>query len=330
MEDFSLKIINDLSNYFNLSQLKVIKNTLEKYMVDYDINKKCTDLITYNDEIPSEIKSFLICKNMKGLTKSSLQNYKLVLEHFSYNINKNIKQLTSYDIRVYLLSYEQTHNISKSTLDDKRRVLCSFFKWMLAEEIITKNPMLRIDNIKCDQKVYEPLADIELEQMRSNCITLREKAIFETLYSTGCRVSELIGMDKVSIDFENAKVKVYGKGKKERWCFLNAKSLLMIKKYMFSRNDDNDALFIADKLPYNRLNKGSVEKCIKQIGIRAGIHKKVTPHTIRRTTATNMLAHGATITEVQALLGHKKSETTLRYAKLDITSLQNTHKKCVI
>jgi site-specific recombinase XerD len=174
------------------------------------------------------------------------------------------------------------------------------------------------------------LTDFELEQLRNECKTDRDLAIIEMLYSTGCRVSELISLNKKDIDYTNAKVKVYGKGKKERWCFLNAKSQLALKKYIFSRTDNNEALFVSNKLPNNRLGKGSIEKQIKHLGKMANIREKVTPHTLRRSTATHLLAHGASLEEVQAILGHERSETTLLYAKLDISNLQLTHKRCVI
>jgi site-specific recombinase XerD len=267
---------------------------------------------------------------MKGLTSSSLTHYKRTLEHFIYNINKTINTITTNDVRMYLLSYEKGRGVCKSTIDDKRRVLNSFFSWLIREEIITKNPMLKIDNIKCDKRIHEPLTDLELEQLRGVCTNKRDIAILETLYSTGCRVSELIALNRSNVDFTNGRVKVFGKGKKERWCFLNAKSQIALKKYLFNRTDNNEALFVVNKNPYNRMGKGSIEKQIKHCGILANINTKVTPHTIRRTTATHMLSHGASLSDVQALLGHERSETTLIYAKLDISNLQSVHKRCII
>lgn len=329
-EKFRKEILTKLSINFEVKELKQIDTVLTAILAKYEVKEKCTEVTVYQDGLPNEIKTFLVCKSIKGLTKSTLQHYRRALTHFAYNINKDIKLLNTNDIRYYLLLYEQTHNAGKSTLDDKRRVLNSFYSWMLTEELIDKNPMLRIDAIKCDKKVREPLVDIELEQMRNACNTPRERSTLELLYSTGMRVSELTALNRTDIDFTNGTVKVFGKGKKERQCFLNAKAQLYIKKYMFSRTDNNEALFVAIKKPNNRLGKGTIEKEIKELGIRANINKPVFPHRIRHTTASHMLNRGASLEEVRILLGHEKASTTQLYVKCDLDSLQQVHKRCII
>jgi integrase/recombinase XerD len=231
---------------------------------------------------------------------------------------------------MYLLAYEQARGVSRSALNDRRRILNSFYTWMVREDIIGKNPMVKIDAIKCDKNIREPLTALELEQMRSTSSTFREKALLEMLYSTGCRVSELIALDRVCIDYNSGRVKVFGKGRKERYCFLNAKAQLAIKKYLFSRSDDNPALFVADKQPHDRIGKGAIEKEIRRIGERAKISRNVFPHLIRHTTATHMLQHGASLAEVQMILGHESPATTQIYAKTDLQGLQLVHQRCII
>ena len=329
-EKLRIAILTKLSNNFTASQLKIIDDVITAKLCQYDIKEMSTNIMVYQGVLPNEVKSFLVCKKIKGLTESSLKHYKQVLTHFCLNVNNDIKQLTTNDIRLYLLAYEQTHNIGKSSLDDKRRILNSFYKWMVREDIIIKSPLEKIDPIKCDKKVRNPLTSIELEQMRNVTETLRERAILEFLYSTGCRVSEIISLNKSDIDYNNGRVKVFGKGKKERYCFLNAKAQLALKKYIFSRSDDNKALFVSGKEPFNRLGKGTIEKEIKNIGIRAEIDRSVYPHLIRHTTATHMLNHGANLAEVQMILGHESPATTQIYAKLDLQGLQLVHQKCVI
>lgn len=329
-EKFKREVITWLSSTLSTEQLRKVDDVLTLVLTQYELTAKTTELIVYQDGLPSEIKSFLVCKAMKGLTDATLKSYKLALEHFAVNATKDVKAMTSNDIRLYLLTYERTRNISKSALDDKRRILNSFYTWMVREDIIDKNPMVKIDVIKCDKRVRDPLTTMELEQMRGACETIREKALLEILYSTGCRVSELIGLDRNSIDFNLGRVKVFGKGKKERYCFINAKAQIAVKKYIFSRTDDNPALFVAGKSPYNRLGKGSIEKEISEIGNRAGINRPVYPHLIRHTTATHMLHHGASLAEVQMILGHESPATTQIYAKTDLQGLQIIHQKCII
>lgn len=331
MSDLRLDILTQLSDKFNNEQLKIIDNVIITLMANYDINTRCTEIQLYqNDGVPQEVKTFLVSKSIQGLTESSLRHYKRLLTHFVLNINKDIKIINANDIRLYLFSYEQTHKCCKSSIDDKRRVLSSFYSWLYKEDYIKKNPMLQIEPIKCDKNIREPLTMIQLEQMRNACETSREKAIFETLYSTGMRVSELTSINKSDIDFEKCRIKIFGKGKKERYVFLNAKSILAIKKYIFGRTDNSEALFVAGKKPFNRLGKGTIEKEISTIGIRANLNVDVFPHKIRHTFATNMLENGSKLSEVQAALGHVSSDTTLIYAKTNVNSLQAVHRRCII
>jgi len=229
---FKREVLTRLSTALTANELKLVDDALTLVLSRYELNEKSTEVIIYTGDIPLEIKSFLVSKSMKGLAKSSLEHYKRILNNFSCNVNKDIKSITANDIRLYLWTYEKTRNVGKSALDDQRRVLNSFFKWLVRENIIDKNPMLQIDPIKFEKSLREPLTKLELEQMRSVCETFREKALLELLYSTGCRVSELIGLNRQDIDYPNSRVKVLGKGSKERYCFLNAKAQLSIKKFL--------------------------------------------------------------------------------------------------
>lgn len=330
IENFKREVLTGLSTALTVEELKKVDEVLTIVLSRYEVSGKSTEIVIYTGDLQPEIKAFLVSKSMKGLSKNSLIHYRRILENFALNIHKDVKSITANDIRLYLWSYEKTHSIGKSALDDKRRVLNSFFTWLVRENIIDRNPMLQIDPIKFVQKIREPLTALELEQMRNACETLREKALLEMLYSTGCRVSELINLNKQDIDYTNGRVKVLGKGNKERYCFINAKAQLAIKKYIFSRKDNNDALFVSGKQPYDRLGKGAIEKEIKELGKRAGINREVFPHLLRHTFATHMLEHGASLAEVQALLGHESPQTTMIYAKLNIQKLQAVHQRCII
>lgn len=329
-EKLKLEVLTKLSINFSSEELKIISDALMITLGNYEITQKCTDVVVYQGGIPIEVKSFLVCKGIKGLTKSSLIHYKRILTHFVLNINKDVKNITPNDIRIYFYNYEKTHNVGKSTLDDKRRVLNSFYNWMVVEEHIVKNPMTKIDPIKYETKEKEPLTTMELEKIRSVCKDIRSLALLEILYSTGCRISEILALNKTDINFETGKVKVFGKGKKERFVFLNAKAKLSLKKYIFNRVDDNEALFVVSKRPYHRMGKGSAEKIIKDLGIKANINRDVFPHLIRATSATHAISRGMSITEVSKMLGHSSTEVTLRYAKMNLDDLQYVHNKCII
>lgn len=329
-EKLKLEILTRLSHRFSTEDLKFISDVLIVSFTDYEIKRKTTSLIYCDENMYNEIKTFLVCKNQKGLTKETLLHYKRILMHFALNINKNVKSATANDIRLYLLNYESTYNISKSTLDDKRRVLNAFYKWMVAEDIILKNPMDKIEAIKYETKVKEPLTIYELEKIRNVCSDLRETALLEILYSTGARISEILALNKSDINFEQGRIKVYGKGRKERFVFLNAKAIIAIKKYILSRVDENEALFVISKKPYHRMGKGTAEKIIKNLGNKANIKRNVYPHLLRATAATHALSRGMSLADVQAMLGHKNPEVTMRYCKMNYDDLQYKHNKCII
>lgn len=329
-EKFKREILNYLSTYLPAKHLRKVDETLDVVLTRYELKETSTELIVYQGGVPSEVKSFLVSKSIKGLSKETLQHYYRTLIHFTNNMVKDIKEVKTNDVRLYLLTYEQTRKVSKSTMDDKRRILNSFYNWLVREEIILNSPMLRIDPIKTDKQVRDPLTSVELEQMRNACETVRETALLEMLYSTGCRISELVGMNKRDLDFNTGRVKVFGKGSKERYCFINAKAELAIKKYIFTRIDDQEALFVATKKPYNRLGKGTIQKEIRNLGKRAGINRGVYPHLIRHTTATHMLNRGAKLEDVQIVLGHENIGTTQIYAKQDLDNVQLSHKKYIV
>ena len=330
MEKFKREVTSKMSTCLSLDQLRKLDEVLSITLTRYEMKEVTTEIAIYQGRLPEEIKMFLVSKSINGLAKNSLIHYKRNLTHFALNITKDIKEVTANEIRFYLLSYQQMYDVKKSTLDDKRRVLSSFYNWMVKEDIILKSPMIKVDQIKHESAIREPLTSLELEQIRNITETPREKAILELLYSTGCRVSEITTLDKRDIDFSNGRVKVLGKGSKERYCFLNAKSQVALKKYLFGRTDDNEALFVATRKPYNRLGKRSIEKEISRLGEKAKIERSVYPHLIRHTTATHMLANGASLSEVQMVLGHESPETTLIYAKQDIATLQSVHRRCII
>lgn len=329
-EKFKREVVTHLSSRLDVRELKSVEEILTLVLTRYELTEISTDIVEHRGGLPEEIKSFIVSKSLKGLSKNSLKHYRRTLEHFANNISKDIKLVSTNDIRLYLLAYQHARNISSSTIDDKRRVLNSFYNWLVRENIISRSPMMQIDPIKHKKAVREPLTSLELERIRNVCETSREKALLEVLYSTGCRVSEVVGMDKSDIDYTTGVLKVTGKGNKERYCFLNAKAEVALRKYLLTRTDESKALFVMGKKPYSRLGRGSIRTEINNMGKRANIKRPVYPHLIRHTTATHMLNNGASLADVQMLLGHESAATTQVYAKLNIESLKATHKRCII
>ena len=277
--------------------------------------------------LPLEIYRYLLRKKSKGLTQGTLEQYFIVLNALNSHITTPLSEITDWDILEFLDTYEQTHNISPRRKESMRIILNGFFRYETDLGNLKRNPMCTIDSIKYRKTTRIPLTDIELELLRSSCSHLRDKALLEFLFATGCRVSEVITLNKIDINISSRSVKVLGKGNKERIVFLNAASIVSLQSYFNSREDTNEALFVSIRKPHNRLSKAGIEHAIKTLGERAGINRRVYPHLIRHTTATYLLNHGMNLEEVQSILGHESVDTTRIYAKSDTTLLMNSYRR---
>lgn len=154
----------------------------------------------------------------------------------------------------------------------------------------------------------------------------------EFLYSTGCRVSEMSAVKKKDINWLDNSVRLFGKGKKHRLSFINAKAEVAIKNYLNSRKDDSEFLFVSERAPHGQLSKDAYEKIIRNIVKRTPEvqGKHITPHTFRHTMATTALRGGMPITDISKLLGHEKIDTTMIYAKTSTEEIREGHKRFVI
>ena len=143
-------------------------------------------------------------------------------------------------------------------------------------------------------------------------------------------MSEMVNLSKSDVDFVKGEVKLFGKGAKHRISYINARAEVSLKKYLFSRRDENPALFVSDRNPHDRLKKTAIEKVVREIGERSGIGRRVFPHLIRHTTATDALERGMNIAEVQKILGHEKLDTTMIYAKVCQESVKHDHRRYIV
>lgn len=243
-------------------------------------------------------------------------------------INLSISEITTETLRNYLADYKSSLNAGMVTIDNMRRVLSSFFAWLENEDYIVKSPIRRIHKVKATKKVKEMLTDENLEKLRDTCSNVRDLAILELLISTGMRVGELTKLNISDMNFQERSCIVLGKGNSEREVYFSAKSKMYIKKYLETRTDDNEALFVSLIKPYNRLEISGVEILIRNLGREANINK-VHPHKFRRTMATKAIDKGMSIEQVQKLLGHIKIDTTMEYAMVNQNNVKNSPRKYI-
>lgn len=182
--------------------------------------------------------------------------------------------------------------------------------------------------MKATTSVKETYSDEDLERLRDGCTELRDLALIDILASTGMRVGELVRLNRADINFNERECVVFGKGDKERIVYFDARTKIHLQNYLNERVDDNPALFVGLKAPYDRLEIGGVETRLKKLGSMIQI-EKVHPHKFRRTMATTAIDKGMPIEQVQKLLGHEKIDTTLNYAMVKQSNVKNAHRKYI-
>ena len=330
MEKFVNEIIERLDSRFSCDDLSRIKESILAVAIDYDITLKSTEIAPVFNGIPEEVKHYLVSKKIEGKSQKTLQQYLYALQRFFRYVPKPVYLIKSEDVRLFLYNLMQDTQMSGVSIENQRIIICSFFKWLALNGYLEKDPCAPIKKIKCEKKIREPLSDTEMEKMRIACKNDMEKAIVEVLYSTGCRVSELVNISIDDINFENREVRLFGKGKKQRVAYLNARAILNIRLLLGNRKYNTVDVFTSSKAPHEKLSTRRVEIIIKEIGERAEIAGRVFPHRIRHTTATDALRRGMAIEQVQQLLGHEKIATTLEYAKISREDVKNKHSKYII
>ncbi len=291
----------------------IVQDTLIMVLNDYEIQERCTEVAVPDTAPESMLKKFIATKRLEGMAESTLARYfdaNLKLLQF---LRKDLSKITTYDIRFYL-SYRREcsgRKVSNRTLDGMRRCYSSFFSWLNAEGIIPHNPCAGIKQIKYKKDVKKPFSAVDIEKMRKACAdNARDLALIDFLYCTGCRVSEVAGLNISDIDFEAMECVVTGKGNKERYVYLSEVAAMHLKEYLGSRKDDYEALFTGKGT--ERLQKNGIEAIVKNIGKKAGVDY-AHPHRFRRTLATNLLDRGMNIQDVAEILGHADLKTTQIY-----------------
>ena len=321
MEDTIKYILVDMDEYLTANQSQKLQRVLVTRLTKQV--KTISNLSNNN-----YLSMFLNAKKIEGCSERTLAYYKTTVEKLLDDVNDPIRKVTTDDIREYLASYQSINDCSKTTIDNIRRNISSFFTWLEEEDYIIKSPMRRIHKIKTTKTVKEVISDEEIEKMRDKCQNLRDLAIIDLLYSTGIRIGELVRLNIDDIDFEERECIVFGKGDKERCVYFDAKTKIHLMSYINSRSDENPALFVTLDSPYDRLRISGVEIRLRHLGRELGINK-VHPHKFRRTMATRAIDKGMPIEQVQRLLGHSQIDTTMHYAIVNQTNVKVAHRKFI-
>ena len=322
-------LVNDVMQamlpYLNNDQLEKLQKVMQYVLFQYEITKTEKNS---EDTALNLVDLFLSAKRIEGCSEKSLKYYQTTIQSMLSAVKKDVKQIETEDIRTYLTDYQQQKKSCRVTIDNIRRILSSFFSWLEDEDHILKSPVRRIHKVKAVTNIKETYSDEVLEMMRDNCTEPRDLAIIDMLASTGMRVGEMVLLNRNDIDFNERECVVFGKGNKERVVYFDARTKIHLKNYLQSRTDDNPALFVSLKSPYNRMNIGGIETCLRRLGKQLGL-QRVHPHKFRRTLATMAIDKGMPIEQLQQLLGHKRIDTTLQYAMVKQSNVKIAHRKYI-
>lgn len=305
-----------------------IERTLLTSLQNYEVQERCTEVAIHDNTNMGLVRKFIATKKLEGKSERTLRRYQPELEKLVYFLDKKLYEVSSYDLRLYLSLYKEQRKISNRTLENMRKTISTFFGWLHDEGLIGQNPARAVKQIKYDKIVRKPFTPVEREKIKSACSQLRDLALSEFLYASGLRVSEVVSLDRTSIDFVTREATVIGKGGKERRFYLSEVCAEYLRQYLNSRCDDNAALFVGTKSPYRRLTKEGVEYIVKDLGQKAGV-SNVHPHRFRRTLATDLVRKGVPIQDVAQILGHSDLRTTQVYVALDQSTVKYHYSQAV-
>lgn len=314
-----------MAGILNEEQLQELEMAITISLGGLQLQKECTEVSTEVIDNWEYLRLFLQHMIVSGKSQGTVANYKMHLRILLDDMKKPVQEITDDDLMYHLAKQKHLRKVGNRYLDQKRMVFRSFFKWMRKKKYISESPAELLDPIKYDSKIKKPFNDEEREKLRCACSCERDWALLEFLYSTAARVSEVVSLNREDIDFTEKQCVVRGKGGKERLLYLNATAVYHLKKYLEERTDDNPALFVGTKKPYDRLTDKGVQAVLRRLGKTAGI-SDVHPHRYRRTALTNAANRGMPLQDVQHLAGHASPETTMIYCTVDDVKVKAEHR----
>lgn len=322
--EFIREVETSLACRYDPDEIAVISNIVVKALEGYELTERCTELVVQDDFNERMIRRYGACLLVDGKSTKTIGQYVRTAKKLSDLIRKPFTEMGAYDARFFLAT-EKDRGVSSRTLENQRANLSAFFQWMTDDEVIPKNPIMKIKPVKFAEEVKEPFSDVELDALRGSCRSVKERALIEMLISTGVRVSELATMEVGDVNLNNLSVHVvHGKGSKERMTYTTSVSAKHLITYLKQRKEDGPALFYNKN--HDPIGADGIRCILNTIAKRAGVDN-VHPHRFRRTFATNLAKRGMEIQEIQRLLGHSNINTTMVYVRTDDTKVQASYKR---
>lgn len=327
MKDKLLREIEiKLSLQFPEEQREKIMQTVISSLNDYDVTQRVTDLTVRHEDINERIlKRYVACIRIDGMKDSTIRQYARTLKKLAELIQKPFTEMSAYDVRFFLGDIKQRGG-KNSHIENQRAYISAFFQWMHNEELIERNPCAKIRPIKVEKEIRLPFSSVDIDKLRTACKRTLDRAVIETLLSSGIRCEELCNLSVSDVDIEKRTLRVRnGKGGKDRVVYISDVAAEHIKNYLSERRDESVVLFMS-KTSRAEFTTGGIKAMVARIGEKAGV-EGVHPHRFRRTFATEMYRRGADINAISKLMGHSTVATTQRYIYTADDQLQAEYKK---
>ena len=308
-----------LMDAVTVSTMDTVINAVSEILSNYEI----TPNVISDTGADTMLDAFIDAMSVEGRSTKTLERYRYVISRFLQTVNVTTHNVTQYHIRKYL-SDEKARGLADMTIKGYCWIFSAYFGWLHRDGIINRNPMGNIGSIKIQKKVKEVFTEVEIEKLKAACDRTRDKAIICFLKSTGCRISEMTGLNKDDIDFINLECIVLGKGNKQRTVYIDSVTGMIHQTYIAERLDHNPALFVGNRI--ERMTPGGVRAMLTRVAEKAGV-PHVHPHKFRRTEITELVNRGMPIEQVKALAGHEKIDTTMCYVNVSQENVKHSYRR---
>ena len=315
---FMHQLQEGMADALTVEQMKKLEQTgyrlLDRFQMDEIVQDAGTDDL---------LDSYVAAMRVECRSQKTIDRYIYVMRRLLDYAKVPLRQISVYHIRNYL-SKEKERGICDTTLEGYRLIYSAIYNWLQRENLITRNPTVNLGTIKCGKREKRTYTEVELERLNRSCESIRDRAILHFLRSTGCRISEMVELDRDTVDVDALECIVHGKGDKERTVYMDAIAGDIMKEYLAGRKDDCPALFANRN--GERFMQNGIRCMLKKLAKKAGV-EHVHPHKFRRTLATNLTRHGMPIQEVAHVMGHEKLDTTMQYVILDKETTKSQYRR---
>lgn len=319
------EIESNLNAYIPANTVKQIIADAAEVLLNYEVTSIHPDGgQPGRDESDQLIRLYLDAKRIEGKSPNTIKHYDYKLHRLLEGVQAPVSKITVYHIRKYMMD-EKDRGISMTTIKSDSCVYTAFFGWLFNEGLIDKNPTANLGTIKAHREEELPFTGEEIQLIKEAAENDCELAIIHFLLSTGCRISEVCGVNRSDIDYANLCLKVLGKGDKVRTVYIDNVTAMMLKRYLATRKDIDPALFYSNRSGQRYTDDG-IRVMLKRIEERShvpGIH----PHRFRHTLATGLIDRGMSIQEVASILGHANINTTMTYVHVNQRNAENAYRK---